>query len=302
MGPTDLDINNQTSNDLYSIQRYFLKLCEIVNDDANEKELCSSGKRAYACQRLNQDLAYSMGDVPFYEVSASGINITFSDGSKCHYRNNEKVSPYPRVSHIDLTCDPSVTTLSPEMKYIREESCSYYFEMTTAFACPKCTDAMFFAEVGECDLESQQAQVTWHKNASCLGERTPTVKECKRSCTAGDFEMLWGACTSDSVQTQLWQLKQGVVCVDDNNMKPTKEGGTRDCIGSNKMVLAGIIFTCILILLFMVLCLTYRKKRMMETKYSRLAAQERDIPMSSFPHVDGADIEEQAERDAIDSD
>eukprot|EP01059_Diplonema_ambulator_P022740 TRINITY_DN38079_c0_g1_i1.p1 TRINITY_DN38079_c0_g1~~TRINITY_DN38079_c0_g1_i1.p1 ORF type:complete len:974 (+),score=299.75 TRINITY_DN38079_c0_g1_i1:38-2959(+) len=297
--PKDADIKNQTLDDEFGLQRYFMKLCEIVNDENDEIQLCPSEKRAYACQRLNAELAYSMGDFPKYDVSPLGMNITITGGSPCYFKNGVKVAAFPRKSNIALVCDPEVVTMTPTMQFDREDACDYFFTMKTAYACPLCRDGDFFSVTSACDVVTQEATVEWHKNAGvlCLGSKAATTKSCKPSCTEADWEKGWGECTAEGMQQEIWRLKVNVSCLDDHDTQPSSSGNTRSCIGSNKMVLAVIIFLCVVILLIMVLCLTYRKKKMMETKYSRLAAQERDVPMSSFPQVDGTVALEDGEED-----
>ncbi|KAJ9456182.1 hypothetical protein DIPPA_11844 [Diplonema papillatum] len=270
-GYYDLDLTNETVADELGVRRYFMKLCEIVNDNEDD-DYCPSEEHAYACQRIDKKSGYSMGNWASYEVlnNSDGLRMLFEGGDNCFNRGDE---PYPRRTNVLLKCDPTATELNPV--FTHEDTCDYYFEMPTMYACPLCTKDSFVSTASECiNFESRTA---WHKKKGfekCIGMEPPegTAIPCKPLCKDDDFDLQWSECSADGKQYKQKVIKTGVVCQmsTTGELSPTHVE-ERNCVGSNKITLFLIIFACVFLLLLMFLCVMYRKKRQMEAKYSRLA-------------------------------
>eukprot|EP01063_Lacrimia_lanifica_P035124 TRINITY_DN6624_c2_g1_i1.p1 TRINITY_DN6624_c2_g1~~TRINITY_DN6624_c2_g1_i1.p1 ORF type:complete len:997 (+),score=320.71 TRINITY_DN6624_c2_g1_i1:357-3347(+) len=278
--PDDEDFANQETSDQYSIQRYYMKLCEGVNDDDKEQVFCPSEKFAYVCQRLNAHWAYSMGDWAEYTVleGSAGVNITFTGGSVCNHAHG---GGYPRKTLLQMKCDPAVTTLTPDLEFLGEDQCDYSFRISTSHACPLCRNESFFATTGACDPATRQAKQVWHKkkgHSTCIGTKADTQVACRVPCGPEDWEEQWQECAPDGMQSSVWTVKDDMDCIIEG--KGPVDGATggvlpasapRSCIGAQKMQFGAIIALCVFIVLVLVICVVYRKKRLLEHKYSMLS-------------------------------
>eukprot|EP01061_Rhynchopus_euleeides_P001273 TRINITY_DN10904_c1_g2_i1.p1 TRINITY_DN10904_c1_g2~~TRINITY_DN10904_c1_g2_i1.p1 ORF type:complete len:1028 (+),score=355.69 TRINITY_DN10904_c1_g2_i1:426-3086(+) len=272
------DVKNQTSLDLAAVQRYYMKLCEIVNDDTSEKEKCPSEGDAYVCQRITDTRAYSLGDFPSYSVlsGGKGVNVTFTGGTPC--------SSTDRKTYLTMNCDPEYSADKPRLEFMKEDPhCAYNFELTSQYACPVCGDDDYVPVAQECNKETLLREVTYFRKTEsrCYGVRPPQRKTCTPTCTTADWEEVWqGSCSSDGVELKKWSLKSGVNCtmlgegpIDNTGSVLPLSETQRSCLGRNTLGLTVLICACVVILMLLCVVQLYRMKRSAEQKYSRLSAE-----------------------------
>ncbi|KAJ9456185.1 hypothetical protein DIPPA_11841 [Diplonema papillatum] len=294
----DSDPTNETRNDEQAVERYYLKLCNIVNDDAEEDGRCVSDALAYACQRYTSTLGFSMGDWASYDMlpDAKGISVMFTGGEDCYFYSRD---PFPRETRIDILCDPEATDAVPTLEFVSEMQCEYNFQMYTAHACPACT---FVEQTSDCNRTTRLQTTTYHKNSAlglCAGEfPADKVVPCNPRCRDEDWEVGWSECSDEDKQTRQYVLKDGIVCAADS-AGPSNAGSlaveTRSCVGARKMAIGvGITILGVLILIVMLVIL-YRKKNAAEARYSRLSHEQAEFGSELPPGVSTFDDDDEEE-------
>eukprot|EP00756_Hemistasia_phaeocysticola_P065781 Hpha_TRINITY_DN8787_c0_g1::TRINITY_DN8787_c0_g1_i1::g.45219::m.45219 len=286
------DSQSRTEADNAGVHRYFLKLCEFVNDGgADEQRSCPETRwdtdidQAYVCQRISTDRGYSLGNWVQYTPlpEGKGVNITFTGGDICRLPGKP---PFPRSTSVTLECDLSAA--DDTLTFVQEVECQYFFRFATPYACAMCTNESYDFVDSECNAQTRTVTRSFYKRPTefyCFGgvplPQQQTVP-CKPACTDDDWDTQWGECDM-GYQTQL-RILTGDCTLDQNRPEPHLNLTTRKChvvdvrVGANKVTFTALFIISILIALCLCLIITVKKNRDLQQEYEVLARAHVDHP------------------------
>lgn len=285
-----------TVADQRDVHRFFLSPCSFVNANKSADQcgllFGNTVEDAYACQRLNANRSYSIGDDVQYTLSPGGqLQMRLAGGNPCSDGTE-------RSTNITFLCDPDSTP--GVMQYTGEApKCHYNFLFSSAYGCPRCTTSSFTKVTSDCTADNVVTVAYFRKDASkaCIGGFTPPPPvnfSCTR-CTLGDYKATWSACKRGA-QTQSWS-KVNVACLDDGKLAFPAIEQTRPCstinaeIGFNGFTLSIVAVIGLAAGLFFGVYVLYSRHAKLQVEYHRLSNNANEM----------ADVQEEEDDGGLDA-
>eukprot|EP00744_Colponema_vietnamica_P005343 GILI01007839.1.p1 GENE.GILI01007839.1~~GILI01007839.1.p1 ORF type:complete len:736 (+),score=138.50 GILI01007839.1:92-2209(+) len=248
--------------DTLNIERFFVSPCNFVNENKCMDRTCTRNRErgstvedAYACQRINANLSYSLGDDVSYTTYNGKLTQYLTGGDKCH---SSSLSSLTRRTNITFVCDP--TEVPGTLSYINEyPSCQFNFALNSRYGCPVCSAASFQVVTSDCGDDEFKVTKYYKRSdhSSCVGGFVPPadVKVSCRKCTNSDYEIIWSDC-ENGIQKPTYELKKtSIGCIDAKESQLARENSlasisVRECrkidatIGNNSFTV-GLFFVTI---------------------------------------------------------
>jgi hypothetical protein len=279
--------------DARDVHRFFVSPCSFVNTNKSDDK-CSllfgnTVEDAYACQRLNANRSYSIGDDVMYTTTQGGqLQMRITGGNPCSDGTE-------RSTNITFVCDPDTTP--GVMQYMGESpKCHYNFLFSSAYGCPRCTPDSFSKVTSDCTADSVITVAYFRKDfaKSCIGGYVPPAPvnfSCSR-CVLSDFKKVWSACRGGQ-QTQSW-TKVSTACLDDGKLLFPPIEASRACstidaeIGFNGFTLSIALVVALAAMLFFGLYVMYTRHRKLQIEYHRLSNNANEMADVQEDDDDGA--------------
>ena len=283
--------------DAHDIHRFFVSPCAFVNSNksANVCSLLYGGavEDAYACQRLNGNRSYSIGDDILYRSTMAGqLMMSITGGNPC-------TDGTERSTNITFVCDPDST---PGVMQFMGESpkCHYNFLFSSSYGCPRCTVDSFSKVTSDCTSDNVTTVAYFRQDfaKSCIGGYIPPAAvnySCSR-CSLADFEQVWSACVGGQ-QTNSW-VKLNTACLDDGKLVFPAIATVRSCstinaeLGFNGFTLSIAIVLAFASALFYGIYTLYTRHSKLQVEYHRLSNNANEM-------ADVGDDEAQGDEDAF---
>lgn len=273
---------SQDQMDAMNLYRFFISPCSLVNTDKTRTDICSQQfgtlvEDAYACQRLNANRSYSMGDDIHYQfLPSQQLAMRITGGDMCHRAN------VPRTTNITFVCDPSQDGYGT-MQFVNEEpQCQYNFLYTSKYGCPLCTPESYTKVESQCNDDNIRSIAYFRRPyaSMCQGGYVPpaavnyTCEKCKESF----YDLVWSDCV-DGTQSQSYVLRaEHKGCVDDGKLVFATVGVKKQActkidakIGANRFTFVVLLIIASLCALFYALYTLYHRHTRLQVEYQRLS-------------------------------
>lgn len=287
--------------DAHGIHRFFVSPCTFVNADKSS-DTCthyygSEVENAYACQRINANWSYSLGDDVRYTLVNGRLVMKLTGGDRCHHQTTA-----PRSSNITFVCDPSASPGT--LTFVNEmPACQYNFVLTSKYSCQVCLNNSFARAESECDPITETKTIKYYKEswaAGCEGGVVPPPPfnvSC-RKCHPNDYMEMWSDCEGGSQSLARMVKSDRKGCIEDKLVfNATSE--TRAChkieatIGANTFTAGILSFALIVGGAIITIYVLHRRHSDLKHKYQRLAANASEAaemgPTDAFESNDDED-------------